>query len=312
MKNKPYRYILYLGLRLLQLAVWALPRRAGFFLAGGLAALAFQVLGRERQKTIRHLMIAWGGEKDPAELRRIARRVFIHFGESAVDALRIPRMNREEADRLVEAGDGFERIDRVLAEGKGMILLTAHFGNWELMGAVIMLKGYKGTVVGRRIYYDKFNEAILNLRGSMALRTIYQDASPREFLRVLQDNQILGILADQDLDWAEGIFVPFFGRPAHTLTAPVKLALASGAPIVPVFLPRQGERYRLIVDDPIRVEMKGTREETIQEYTARWSRAVEKTIRAYPDQWAWMHRRWKTSPPEAEPARAPVSSGAKE
>lgn len=310
MKNKPYRYILYLGLRLLQGLVSWLPRRAGFFLARGLASLAFRVLGRERQKTIRHLTLAWGGEKDPAELHRIARRVFIHFGESAVDILRLPRLNREEVDRLVEAGDGFERIDRVLREGKGMILLTAHFGNWELMGAALRLKGYEGVLVGRKINYEKYNEAIVNLRGSATLKTLYQDTPPREFLRVLHSNHILGISADQDLDWAEGVFVPFFGRPAYTLTAPVKLAIASGAPIVPVFLPREGGRYRLIVDEPIRVETIGTREETIREYTARWSRVIEKVISAYPDQWAWMHRRWKTSPPEAESARDAVSSGA--
>ena len=306
MKKKPYRYPLYLGLRVLQSLVLWLPREAGFFIARGIASAAFLVLGKERGKALRHLGLAYEKEKTPAGIREIARRMFIHWGETAVDVLRFPKLDLEEVSRLVEMGDGTEKIDRVLREGKGMILLTGHFGNWELMGAFLRLRGYEGAVVGRRIYYEKYNEAILNLRGNFTLKTLYQDESPREFLKILHQNQILGILADQDIDWAEGIYVPFFGRPAYTLTAPVKLALVSGAPIVPVFLVRVGGRYRLIVEDPIRVEMKGSKEETIREYTERCSRVLEEKIRAYPEQWAWMHRRWKTTP-QREGVGQPVS-----
>ena len=308
MKHKPYRFLLYLGLWLLQAVVLWIPRRAAQALARGIARIAFLLAGREREKTLRHLTLAYEGRKSPEEIRKLGGRVFVHWAETAIDVLRFPRLNLKEADRLIEQGDGLTKIKRVLAEGKGMILLTAHLGNWELMGADIRLHGIEGTVVGRRIYYKKFNQMIINLRGKFSLRTIYQDESPREFLKVLQKNQILGILADQDMDWAEGIFVPFFGRPAYTVTAPVKLALASGAPMVPAFLVREGARYRLLVEEPIRVEMKGSREETIREYTARWSRVIEEKIRAYPEQWAWMHRRLKTVPGPEEKIDRTVSS----
>jgi KDO2-lipid IV(A) lauroyltransferase len=296
MKYKPHRFFLYLGLRLLQGVVLWIPRSAAYALARGIAKIAFLLLGRERERTLQHLTLAYGNEKQPEEIRELAERIFIHWAETAVDVLRFPKLNLAEADRLIERGDGLAKINGILAEGKGMILLTAHLGNWELMGAYIRLHGIEGTVVGRRIYYEKYNQMIVNLREKFTLRTIYQDERPREFLRVLEKNQILGILADQDMDWAEGVFIPFFGRPAYTITAPVKLAMASGAPIVPVFLVREGRRYRLLVEEPIRVEMRGTREETIREYTAHWSRVVEEKIREYPEQWAWMHRRWKTIP----------------
>lgn len=302
MKHKPYRYFLYLGLRLVQGIVLLIPRGTALFLARKLSGAAFFLIHREREKTLRHLTLAYGKEKSPAEIRELGRRVFAHFAQIAVDVIRFPKLNREAWDRLVEKGDDLSKIDRVLSEGKGMILLTAHFGNWELMGAFLCFQGYQGAGISRQIYYDKFNQAILDLREKVTMRTIHQDASPREFLKVLSQNQILVILADQDLDRKEGIFVPFFGKPAYTLTAPVRLALASGAPLVPTFLVREGHRYRLLVRDPLRVEMKGTREETIQEYTERWSRVIEETIRAYPEQWAWMHRRWKTQTPEAEEA----------
>lgn len=298
MKNKPYRYLLYLGLRLLESIVCLLPRSLALFLAAMIAKLAFLVARRERKKTILHLSLAYGEEKSFSELRSLAERVFIHFGRVAVDVLRVSKLNLQMANRWIDKGDGLSRFDQVLSEGKGGILLTGHLGNWEWMGAYLMLHGYPGAVVGKRLYYEKFNEAIIRLREKVTLRTIYQDASPRELLKVLKQNWLLGILADQDVDRLEGIFVPFFGRPAYTLTTPVRLALASGAPIIPAFLIRKGDRYQLEVEEPIRVEMAGTREETIQKYTERWSRMMEEKIRAYPDQWAWMHRRWKTQAPE--------------
>ena len=294
MRYKPYRYLLYLMLRLFQAVVLCLPRNAALSLARGVGRAAFALARRERNKTLEHLTRAYGGEKSPGEIKKLGERVFIHFAETAVEVLRLPKLDREALNRLVEVGDGFETYRRLLAEGNGVILLTGHLGNWELMGALFCFNGFPGTVVGRRLYYEKFNQMILRLRKKAMLKTLYQDASPREYLEVLRRNEILGLLADQDLDWADGIFVPFFGRPAYTMTAPVKLALASGAPLVPTFLVREGDRYRLLVEEPIRVEIKTTREEAIREYTERWSQVMEEKIRAYPDQWAWMHRRWKT------------------
>ena len=298
MKHKPYRYLFYLGLRLLQIIILSIPRSLALTLARLVGEAAFFTARREREKTLQHLSLAFGEEKTPAALRELARRIFIHFAIVTVDVLRFPKLNRESVGRLVENQQSLSILDRVLAEGKGAILLTAHLGNWELMGAFLRLHGYLGAVIGRRIYYEKFNDMIIQLRESIAYKTLYQDASPREFLKVLHKNQILGILADQDVNRLEGVFVPFFGRPAYTLTSPVKLALATGAPLVPTFLVRSGDRYRLLMEEQIRVEMKGTREETIQEFTAAWSRVIEAKIRAFPDQWAWMHRRWKTQPSE--------------
>lgn len=310
MKTKPYRYLLYLGLKGMEVLASWLPRGWALSLAAGIGTLAFWAAGREREKTLRHLTGAYGGEKTQREIRELGKRVFIHFARVAVDVLRFPRLNREEIDRLVDKGEGLSILNRALAGGRGVILLTAHFGNWELMGAFLRFEGYEGAVVGRRIYYDKFNEVLLHLRSRVTLRTLYQDASAREFLKILNQNQILGILADQDVDRLDGVFVPFFGRPAHTLTAPVKMALATGAPIVPAFLVRKGDHYQFLVEEPIEVEMKGTREETIQEYTARWSRVIEEKIRTWPDQWVWMHRRWKTPPQSLPIKKEPVQAGA--
>ena len=272
-----------------------MPRDGVLAFAGFIGRLAFWVVRREREKTLTHLRSAFGEEKTEQEILKLGEGVFVHFAQVAVDVLRFPKLTREEVDRLVaDKDEGLRRINEILSRGKGMILLTGHLGNWELMGALIRLHDIPGVVVGRRIYYERFNQLLVDLRSKVALRTIYQDASPKELLKVLSQNQILGILADQDVDRFDGIFVPFFGRPAYTLTAPVKLALASGAPLVPVFLVRAGRHYRLLVEEPIYVEMGAHREETIQEYTRAWSQVVEAKVREFPDQWVWMHRRWKT------------------
>lgn len=298
MKHKPYRYLLYLGLHLLHMMVSLLPRRWALGLAEGVGRAAFWVARREREKTLQHLTSVYEGRKSADEIRRLAEQVFIHFSRMAADILHFWNLNLVELEGLVETNGALSVIDRVLSEGRGMILLTAHFGNWELMGWFLRHRGYEGVAVARRIYYEKFNQLLLDLRKKVSLKTLFQDCSPREFLEVLRGNQILALLADQDIDRLEGIFVPFFGRPTYTLTAPVRLALVSGAPLVPTFLVREGDRYRLLVEEPIRVELRGSREETIQEYTLRWSRVVEEKIRSYPEQWAWMHPRWKTQPEE--------------
>ncbi len=288
---------MYLGLRVMKTLVTWLPRPVALALASWIGRSAFLIARRERNKTLEHLRLAYGHEKSEKEIKDLGKAVFEHFAYAAVDAMRFSGSAAQGLKGLIDAGNGPQIIKQVLSKGRGGIILTAHFGNWELMGTFVRLLGFPATVVGRRLYYDKFDEFIIRLRTDSLLRTIYQDASPREFLKVLQANELLGILADQDIDRLEGIFVPFFGRPAYTLTSPVKMALAMGAPLIPTFLVRQGDRYRFLVEDPIEVEMHGSREDTLREYTQRWSRIIEDKIRQYPEQWVWMHRRWKTKPP---------------
>lgn len=306
-KYKPYRFLLYVGLRILVAAVPLIPQKAALFIAEILGRLAFLIARRERQKTLAHLAFAYGARKDAAGIHKLGQGVFIHFAKAAVDTLRLPRLNKEELNQLIEPGYDLAVIDRLLSEGRGIILLTAHLGNWELLGAFLRSKGYEGALVGRKIYYERFNEVLLALRGKWTLKTIYQDSPPHDFLRILKQNQILAILADQDVDRLNGIFVPFFGHLTYTLTSPVRLAMSTGSPILPIFLVRNGEQYKLLIDEPIRIETRGNREEILQEYTQRWSKVIEDRIRMFPDQWVWMHRRWKTQMP-SQPQAVEVSS----
>ena len=214
----------------------------------------------------------------------------------AVDTLRISNMTHGDFDRLVQEEGVFSKIEQALERGKGLIFVTAHLGNWELITHVIGAHGYKGGVIGRRIYYEPFNRVLERIRRLSGAVIIYRDESPRSVLQILRKNQVIGMLPDQDVDNIEGIFIPFFGKDAYTLTAPAKFAYASGAPILPVFMVREGLRYRLVADELLWSNHQNEREKEIERLTTAWSQVFESMIRRYPEQWVWMHRRWKTQP----------------
>ena len=176
--------------------------------------------------------------------------------------------------------------------------MTAHLGNWELLPRMFGLEGFRGGVVGRRIYYEPYNRWIVGLRGSVGVQTIYQDEAVRQIHAHLKAGEIVGLLPDQDRDSVRGIFVDFFGRPAYTSVAPVKFAMASGAPILPAFMVRMpGNRYKLLLGNLIRPKIEeGDRTASIRKYTEAWMKDFEEVIRRYPEQWGWMHDRWKTKP----------------
>ena len=188
-------------------------------------------------------------------------------------------------------------LEGELKKGRGVILLTAHFGNWEMLALTTRVKGYPGSAIGRRLYFHKYDQYLNSLRKIHDVNVIYRDQSPRSILKVLRAGKIIGMLADQDVDSVEGVFVDFFGRPAYTPIGPAALAMASGASIVPAFMVRiESDKHVMMIDKPVEITDTGNKEADLLTNTKRWSDIVESYIRRYPDQWVWMHRRWKTRP----------------
>ena len=298
MKNKPYRFWLYLAARFFFWLIRLLPRRVALAVGAGVGSLSFDLLKKEREKTLTHLQMAFGSEKSEKELKRIARQVFINCAKSGVDWILYPRFNRNNWNKIVHWKDEFTRADQVLAAGKGIIMVSAHFGNWEYLASSFTVHGYPGCVIGRRIYYEPYNRLIVNTRLSKGVQTYYREDSPKAVLRALKGNQILGIVADQDVDSIDGVFLPFFGRLAYTPVGPAVLSLATGAPVMPGFMVRQPDNsYQMVLEDPIFPNPDAPRAEEIERITRLWNSAIEKYVRQYPEQWVWMHRRWKTRPP---------------
>jgi KDO2-lipid IV(A) lauroyltransferase len=293
-KKKFHRYILFYCLIVVQKLFSLLPYKVGFSFGGNAGKLAFHLLTKEKNKTLNHLRMAFGKEKSEKEIHRIGEAVFEHYGRMLAELALIDKII-PRFDDFVRAS-GYENFDKALAAKKGVVVTIAHFGNWEIMGGYTAMKGYLCTVIARRIYFEKYDRLLVNLRKKLKMENIYRDESPKKMLGVLKKNRMLGFVVDQDVESVEGVFVNFFGCPAYTPTAPVRFAVASGAALLPVFMIREGMRHHMIVEPAIELVDTGNKEEDIRTNTQKWVTIQEKYIRKYPHLWVWNHKRWKTTP----------------
>lgn len=274
-----------------------LPRRVGIACMRLVGRLLFFVARGVRQRTITHLTMAFGPEMSPAAAAGLARRVFLHFSTVVVDILRLPKLTRHAIDGLITV-QGQEYMDQAMAGGRGVILLTGHFGNWELLGAWAAKSGYRMKVVGRPLFNEQIDRLLVDIRNQAGYTNIARGRGTREILRSLREGEALGILIDQDTK-VPGVFVNFFGRPAHTPVGAAQLAMKLGVDIVPVFMYLQPDlTYHIECGPPIVIDQTGNPEDDLFNTTQRCSDAYEGIIRRFPEQWVWFHKRWKTRPEE--------------
>ncbi len=304
LKKRITRGFVYQLSRLGQKLADCLSVSAGIKLGNYLAGKAFYLLGKERRKTLRSLQLAFKEEKTPQELEQIALLSYQNLGKSFFELLNLPKFTETELQRLVKL-EGEEHLEAALAKDKGVLCVTAHLGNWELL-ATYMARclGHKANVIARRVNNEGVNNALLDLRSKCGVHTILREAgfaSQRQILRALAKNELLGILMDQDTD-VDGVFVDFFGQPAHTPKGPVALALATGATLLPVFITRQpDDTHKLTVLPIYQLQLTGDKEADILKNTAELTHMIEKQIRKTPEQWVWMHQRWKRKSPVENP-----------
>jgi KDO2-lipid IV(A) lauroyltransferase len=258
-------------------------------------------LDREHRAIARHnLRLAFGDTLSEDEIDRIVREVFRNFAQTAVEFVRIPSLNYEKAITFINP-ENRERLDRCLEQGKGVILVTGHFGNWELMAAAGALAGYPISAVARPMNHSIWDKIINEIRQSSGLKVITRDRSAFSIVKKLKRNEVIGILTDQNTRH-QNVFVDFFGMKAATTPGPAMLALKTGAVLIPAFMLRNGlGSHRLIIEEPIEIVPTGDIEADTFALTQKYTAALEKYVRQYPSQWLWLHRRWRTRPP-GEPA----------
>jgi Kdo2-lipid IVA lauroyltransferase/acyltransferase len=266
-----------------------------------LGGLGYLFLAPERKKASNHLRLAYGDSLTPSRMRRIVLGSFRSLAMSGLECLRFRHVGTETLLARTEV-DGWEHVERAHEAGRGGIFVTGHIGNWELCAAYVAMRGLTMNVVARRIYVETLNEKLISMRAGMGVRTLYRDESMRAMIRRLQANEFLGILPDQDVRRIGGIFVEFFGRPAYTPVGPALLALASGSPILMARDIRNGIRHRLTVDPPIYADRTAPREQEVQRLVMLYTHRLEAFVREHPEQWVWMHRRWRTRPPATPPS----------
>jgi len=264
-----------------------------------LGITAYRLLARHRKVAFDGLNHAFGKNKTPEEIKRIARDCFIYMAKSCAELAFA--LGRPAFIRLSSVIDGKEHLDQALAKGKGVILVSGHFGNFVLMLAKLSVDGYKTSVIMRPLKNQQIERLFGPDRDKLDINTINsipRTACVANTIKALRENRLLLIPLDQNFG-TSGVYVDFFGRKAATATGPVVLAQRTGAAILPCFIIRQKDDTHRIVFEPALELVKGKDEaETIVNNIQRITNIIESYIRRYPQEWSWIHRRWKSRPKE--------------
>jgi KDO2-lipid IV(A) lauroyltransferase len=267
------------------------PRMADVF-GAGLGMLVYRLVPSRRRIAYDNLSKALGDSLSEHELRDIVKKVFQNIGRTLVEFARFGKIKQEGAQRLI-VGSGKEYFEKALREGRGAIMVTAHFGNWELLGSWIAAVGFPvdflvGTQHNRKVD-DMFNE----FRRQMGVNIIPLKTSIRKIFKSLKANRVAAMVADQHAHSGR-LVIDFFGRKAATPKGPAAFAVRAQCPLIPMLMRRERyDRHVIEVGRPIYPPNTGDEEKDIKTMTIAYTRFFEEGIRRYPDQWMWTHRRWK-------------------
>ena len=260
--------------------------------------LAFFVDRRHRQVALDNLRRAFGKEAlDDAALTRIARRAMMNLGRTAAEIAQLEGLGGAELLRRVTI-KGEEHLRAAQALGRGVLFLAGHFGNWEWMAAALSLRGFPMHVVARALDDPSLNVILNAARTRHGNVVLDKRLAAGELVRLLRAGQSIGILIDQNTRVEDAVFVDYFGTPAATHKGPAIIALRTGAPVVPIFMVREGDRHRLTIHPALTLPHSGNLTDDLHQTTALFTKTVEAAVRQHPDHWLWVHRRWKTQPKE--------------
>lgn len=292
-------YLVYLAVRLLVCFLQALSPSAARGLAGGLAWLAYHLDRRHRLVAFDNLRQAFPGRYSEAELDWLVRAVYRHFGTVLVEIIHLPRKMHARTWRRyfdLDATNGRVLVECLLS-GRPLMLVTGHFGNWEMGGYTLGLFGFKGYAIARPLDNRFLDDFLRRFRESTGQRILAKHGDFDKIQMILNEGGVLATLADQDAG-QRGLFVDFFGRPASTHKAVALLALEHRVPLLVFGARKVGEpmRYQGRVEDVILPEAYNGRPDAMRAITQRFTTALERLVREAPEQYFWLHRRWKHQP----------------
>ena len=296
-RSKVADYLAYLVVRFAVCVLQALSFRAACRFADWLAWLGYHLDCRHRRVADENLQQAFGDQYSPSQRDRIVRDVFRHFCRIVIEMIHLPRgLNVGTWKSYLELVRGDHIIGSLLA-GRPVLLVTAHFGNWEMSGYLLGLCGFRTYAIARRLdnpYLDRFLASFRKRTGQAILD---KNDDYARIQKVLKEGGAIATLADQDAG-KRGLFVDFFGRPASTHKAVALLALEYNVPLLVIGTAKVGEpmRYQIIAEDLIMPEEYAGRSDAVRAITQRFTTALEQLIRRHPEQYFWLHRRWKHQP----------------
>jgi len=296
-------------------------------LAGAVSAVVRRLPRRRVLALGRRLGLAWGAldkrhlriaadnlrqafpDWDEERVRRTARGVYAHFGTILFDILWMEGRSREELLAITDV-EGLEEARAAASSGRGVVCPTGHFGNWEFQGVVSPYLVGPFAVVARPLDNPELDRRLVGLRTSTGNTVIYKKRALAQIMQTIKAGGVVAIVIDQNTQKKDGIFVDFFGRPACTTTVAAALALKTGCLIVPVHCPLGPDgRYRMIYGPVVKWEGKGKGPEDVAALTQHLTTVIEGWVREHPEQWLWLHRRWKTQPEPEEGSPGAPSPG---
>jgi KDO2-lipid IV(A) lauroyltransferase len=283
-------------------AVGALPRSLANGCGDAFGMAIYALDRRHRKIAFSNLARSYRGEMDVQAVRQLNRAVFRNIGRIPFEIGRSLIETPEQTTRRMTVR-GRRHLDRARQKGRGVLLLTAHLGNWEMAPAAYFCLGGKGAVVYRPLDQPALDRAFKTIRSRWDTRLIPNRRAMREILRALRDGRLVGLLMDQNVDWYEGVFARFFGRRACTNKGLALLALKTRAPVVPIFLLRTRDGFEIDVQPPVRLQISGDKTRDVEANTQLFNTAIEAAVRRHPEQWFWVHQRWKTRPSQPWPRR---------
>ena len=280
-----------------------LPRRALLAVGGAVGAFAGRIDRRHAAVARDNLRAAYGDALTASERERVLRRCWRHFGKITFDALAFPKLDHNALGSILMI-EGLDNARAALAKGRGALVFSAHYGHWEAGAYAMGLLGVPFAVIARPLDNPVLDRRLTQLRSGTGNAVIPKRRAVRETMRALARGAGVAILIDQDAG-ADGVFVPFFGRLASTTPTLALLALRTEAPIVPVHARVEADGTIVVhIEAVIESRPTGDRDADVLRLTAECTAIVERWARSTPEQWLWMHRRWKTRPPDGTAAGA--------
>jgi len=269
-----------------------MPRRVANAAGAVLGWIWYYLIPVRRPVARANLRLAFP-DKSEKERRKIARGCFVHLARCAVEFLRLPGLNRKKVDKLLEH-TGWEHLRQAMEKGRGVIVVTAHFGNFDLLACAQAVRGLPLHILTREQHVGGFNRYWMSVRGKLGVGMLPVKKSALRIHRLLKEGKVVAMVIDQHAPKGRGVVVPFFNQPASTVHAPALLSITTGAPLLPATIERlPGGRHRVTLEPPVQIDETRERGEEVLRVTEELNHWLEDKIRARPDHWLWIHRRWK-------------------
>jgi len=296
MPSRAASFVLYASLRSFLAVGGSLPLTISRQIGHAVSKTALGLLPKSRKRIRAHLEIAFP-DLEKSQLDTITRGCVRHFGFILAEVAWLWHARPDEIKTLCEL-EGEEHILRALEGGRGAMFATGHCGNWEMFGARLPVAGIPLTPAARRLDEPHLDRLVTAMRSRFGAEMVPRGpAAGKQLVRALARNRVLTLLIDQDIRDIPGVFVPFFGRSAWTPSGTAMLAIRRRCSVLPCFDHRRPDgTHKIEIHPPLQMPQDGPLEDRVEELTAAATAAIERQVRAYPEQWVWMHRRWRTKP----------------